>query len=186
MKFFTTPNSKNIIATLRIVTIEKSELAFLLILYFHGYSQVIRMLFVSHSYVLICHPYVTRMYSYVIRKSLVCTRTSFVCHSYVLVCYSYVTHMPLVCTRMSSVCHLYVVLPWTEMKSIVSKVIIVITIVRFARGKKTPGLIQIAFNKRQCWIHKRLFSFKVVCVTNIQQILLSLFIKLKRVPSFRQ
>ena len=36
MKFFTTPNSKNIIATLRIVTIEKSVLAFLLILYFHA------------------------------------------------------------------------------------------------------------------------------------------------------
>ena len=31
-----TPNSKNIIATLRIVTIEKSELTFLLALYFHG------------------------------------------------------------------------------------------------------------------------------------------------------
>ena len=37
MKFFTTPNSKNIIATLRIVTIEKSELTFLLILYFHSF-----------------------------------------------------------------------------------------------------------------------------------------------------
>ena len=36
MKFFTTPNSKNIIVTLRIVTIEKSVLAFLLILYFHA------------------------------------------------------------------------------------------------------------------------------------------------------
>ena len=36
MEFFTTPNSKNIIATLRIVTIEKSESTFLLILYFHG------------------------------------------------------------------------------------------------------------------------------------------------------
>ena len=36
MKFFTNPNSKNIIATLRIVTIEKSELIFCLILYFHG------------------------------------------------------------------------------------------------------------------------------------------------------
>ena len=36
MNFFTTPNSKNIIATLRIVTIEKSELTFLLVLYFHG------------------------------------------------------------------------------------------------------------------------------------------------------
>ena len=34
MNFFTTPNSKNIIATLRIVTIEKSELTFLPILYF--------------------------------------------------------------------------------------------------------------------------------------------------------
>ena len=35
MEFFTTPNSKNVIATLRIITIEKSELTFLLILYFH-------------------------------------------------------------------------------------------------------------------------------------------------------
>ena len=33
MKFFTTSNSNNIIATLRIVTIEKSELTFLLIYY---------------------------------------------------------------------------------------------------------------------------------------------------------
>ena len=37
-KFFTTPNSKNITATLCIVTIERSELKFLLILHFHGYS----------------------------------------------------------------------------------------------------------------------------------------------------
>ena len=36
LEFFTTANSKNIIATLLVVTIEKSELAFLLILYFHG------------------------------------------------------------------------------------------------------------------------------------------------------
>ena len=36
MKCFTTPNSKNINATLRMITIEKSELAFLLILYFRG------------------------------------------------------------------------------------------------------------------------------------------------------
>ena len=35
MKFFTTPNSKNIVATLRIVTKEKSELTFLLILCVH-------------------------------------------------------------------------------------------------------------------------------------------------------
>ena len=38
MKFFTTPNSKNIIATLYIVTIEKSEFTFLL--YFHGPIQM--------------------------------------------------------------------------------------------------------------------------------------------------
>ena len=46
MNFFTTPSSKNIIATLRIVTTEISELTFLLILYFHvaphlGYGDVI-------------------------------------------------------------------------------------------------------------------------------------------------
>ena len=41
MKFFTTPNSKNIIATLRIVTIKKSKLAFLLILYFHAFSYLL-------------------------------------------------------------------------------------------------------------------------------------------------
>ena len=34
MKFFTIPSSKNIIATLRIVTIETPELTFHLILYF--------------------------------------------------------------------------------------------------------------------------------------------------------
>ena len=39
MNFFTTPNSKNVIAILRIVTIEKCELTFLLVLYFHGLSQ---------------------------------------------------------------------------------------------------------------------------------------------------
>ena len=43
MEFFTTPNSKNIIATLRIVTIEKSELTFLLILYFHGLSFLTKL-----------------------------------------------------------------------------------------------------------------------------------------------
>ena len=43
MKFFTTPSSKNIIATLRIVTIEIPELTFLLILYFHGQSYLIFM-----------------------------------------------------------------------------------------------------------------------------------------------
>ena len=39
MEFFTTPNSKNLIATLRIVTIEKSELTFILILYFHDLGK---------------------------------------------------------------------------------------------------------------------------------------------------
>ena len=39
MKFFTTPNSKNITATLRIVTIEKSELTFLLLLYFYDFQN---------------------------------------------------------------------------------------------------------------------------------------------------
>ena len=40
MKFFTIPNSKNIIATLHILTIEKPELTFLLILYFHDKDHV--------------------------------------------------------------------------------------------------------------------------------------------------
>lgn len=35
MKYFTTPNAKNIIATLLIITLEKIELVFLLKLYFH-------------------------------------------------------------------------------------------------------------------------------------------------------
>ena len=39
MEFFTTPNSKNLIATLRIVTIETSELTFLLILYLHDLTK---------------------------------------------------------------------------------------------------------------------------------------------------
>ena len=38
MEFFTTPNSKNIISTLHIVTIEKSESKFL-ILYFHALTK---------------------------------------------------------------------------------------------------------------------------------------------------
>ena len=85
-----------------------------------------RMSSVYHSYVLVCHPFVTRMYLYVIRISLVCTRMSSICHSYVLVClsvchsyvlighpyvtrmYCYVIRMPFVCIRMSFVCHSYV------------------------------------------------------------------------------
>ena len=53
-----------------------------------------RMSSVYHSYVLVCHQYVTRMSS--------------VCHSHVLVCHPYVTRMSFACTRMSSVCHSYV------------------------------------------------------------------------------
>ena len=53
-----------------------------------------RMSSVSHSYVLVCHLYVTRMYLCVIRMSLVCT--------YLL-----------------SVCHLYVVLPWILWKTLI-------------------------------------------------------------------
>ena len=36
MRFFTTRNSKNVVATLRIVTTGRSESTFLLILYFHA------------------------------------------------------------------------------------------------------------------------------------------------------
>ena len=60
------------------------------------YSYVIRMslvrtrmLSVCHSYVLVCHPYVTRMYSHVIHMSLVCNRMSSVCHSYVVLLWTY-------------------------------------------------------------------------------------------------
>ena len=45
-----------------------------------------RMSSVCHLYILVCHPYVTRMYSYVIYMSLVCTL-------YVTRMYSYVTRM---------------------------------------------------------------------------------------------
>ena len=59
------------------------------------HRYVTRMSSVCHSYVLVCHPYITRMYSYVIRMSLVCTCMASVCHSYV------------------PVYHSSVVLPWT-------------------------------------------------------------------------
>ena len=79
-----------------------------------------------HSYVRVCHPYITRMCSCVIRLSLVCTCMSSAYHSYVLIClsvchsyvlighpyvtrmYCYVIRMPFVCIRMSFVCHSYV------------------------------------------------------------------------------
>ena len=80
------------------------------------YSYVIRILLVCmYSYVSRMHSYVIRMYSYAIRMSLVCTRMSSVCRSYVirmsLLCHPYVT-------RMLSVCHSYVVLPWTQFYSL--------------------------------------------------------------------
>ena len=70
------------------------------------------MTFQCHSYILIFHPYLSRMYSHVIRMSLVRTRMASVCHSYVIRMslvftrmYSYV----ILCTHMSPVCHSYVV-----------------------------------------------------------------------------
>ena len=47
----------------------------------------------SHSYVLACHLYVTRIYSYVISMSLVCIRVTCI--------YSFVIRMSLLCIRMS-------------------------------------------------------------------------------------
>ena len=59
-----------------------------------------RMSSVYRSYVLVCHPYVTRMY--------LChtydTRMASVCHSYVLVCHPYVTRMYSYSIRVSLVC----------------------------------------------------------------------------------
>ena len=43
MNIFKTPSSKNISATLRIVIIERSELIFLLILYFHRISATYKV-----------------------------------------------------------------------------------------------------------------------------------------------
>ena len=57
-------------------------------------------------YVLLCHPYVTRMYSYVILMSFICTRMSSIWHSYVLVCHPYVTRICSYVIRMSLVCGL--------------------------------------------------------------------------------
>ena len=48
MKVFTTPNSKNIISTLRITTIEESEFTFLLILYFHEQTNNKNSIFMEH------------------------------------------------------------------------------------------------------------------------------------------
>ena len=59
------------------------------------------MPFVCHSYVLVFHPYVTRMYSNVIRMLLVFTRMSSLCHLYVLVYHPYATRMYSYVTGMS-------------------------------------------------------------------------------------
>ena len=89
-------------------------------------SYLIRISFVSQSYVCAYHVYVTRMYSYfvykysyAIRMSLLCAFMSSVCHSHVLVCNGMslvcsrmslvYTLMPLVCTLVLSVCHSYVI-----------------------------------------------------------------------------
>ena len=47
MKFFTTPNSKNIIATVHIVTTKNFELTFLLMLYSHDYTSVFMQNFLT-------------------------------------------------------------------------------------------------------------------------------------------
>ena len=56
------------------------------------------------TYVLVCHPYVTRLFSCLIRISLLCTRMSSICYSYVLACHPYVTRMYSYVIRMSLVC----------------------------------------------------------------------------------
>ena len=71
------------------------------------------MSFVYHSYVLVCHLYITRLYSYVIWISFVCTRMPSLCTRILSSCvtrmYLYLIHMSLVCTRMSFVCHSHVI-----------------------------------------------------------------------------
>ena len=78
------------------------------------YSCVIPMslvLLLWHPYVLVCHPYATRMYSYVVHMSLACTRMSFVCHSYTIRMSLTCTHMSLVCTCiMSTVFQSYILI----------------------------------------------------------------------------
>ena len=82
-------------------------------LYFSFEPHVIRVSFLCHSYVIVYHPYATRIYSYVIRMSLVWTCMSSVSIRMSSICHSYVIRMSLVChpyvTRMSSVCHSYVI-----------------------------------------------------------------------------
>ena len=81
------------------------------------------MTLVCQSYVVVCHPYVTRMWSGCNSYLLVChqyvTRMSSVCHPYVLVWHPYVnrmssacTHISSVCTRMSPVCQPYFTRLW--------------------------------------------------------------------------
>ena len=75
------------------------------------------MLFLCHSYVIVCRSYVilmslacnphaTLMYSHVIRMSLVCTHMSSVCHSQALLCHPYVSRMYSYVIRMSLVCYI--------------------------------------------------------------------------------
>ena len=54
---------------------------------------ITRMSPVYHSYVCLCHPYVTCMYAYVTRISLICTSMSPIYHLHVLVCHPYITRM---------------------------------------------------------------------------------------------
>ena len=61
------------------------------------YSYVTHMSFVCHSYIPVCHSYVTRIL-------FLYTPMSFVCHSYVLVRHQYVTRMYAYVIRMSLAC----------------------------------------------------------------------------------
>ena len=72
----------------------------------------IRMSSFCYSYVLVCHPFVTRMYLYDILLLLVFSRMSYLCHSCVLISHPFVTRM-YSCVILRYSYHLSVILPWT-------------------------------------------------------------------------
>ena len=74
--------------------------SFCMLLVYHSYLIVCHFFVTRVSFV--CHSYANRMYSFVIRISL-CTRMSLVCHSYIFESHSYVFRISLVWTRMSFV-----------------------------------------------------------------------------------
>ena len=78
--------------------------SFCMLLVYHSYLIVCHFFVTRVSFV--CHSYANRMYSFVIRISL-CSRMSLVCHSYIFESHSYVTRMYSYVFRMSLV--------WTRM-----------------------------------------------------------------------